>query len=65
MIKLLSTDFDGTLVNHEEHPPVSAALFDLLVDLRGKGVFWAINTGRAVHHIVEGLAEYDFPLQPD
>lgn len=65
MIKLISTDFDGTLVNHNEKPPVSPALFDLFLELRDKGVLWAINTGRAVHHIVEGLEEFQFPLQPD
>lgn len=65
MIKLLSTDFDGTLVNHDQQPSVSPALFELLAEMRGKGVLWAINTGRAVHHIVEGLEEYAFPFQPD
>jgi len=65
MIKLLSTDFDGTLVNHEKQPAVSNELFDLFLTLRKKGVLWAINTGRAVHHIVEGLEEFGFPFQPD
>src|ERR1039458_5968625 len=65
MIKLLSTDFDGTLVNHEEQPAVSPALFELFSEMRERGVLWAINTGRAVHHIVEGLEEYAFPFQPD
>lgn len=65
MIKLISTDFDGTLVNHEAQPPVSQALFDLFLELREKGVLWAINTGRAVHHIVEGLQDFQFPLEPD
>jgi hypothetical protein len=65
MIKLLSTDFDGTLVNHDHTPPVSSELFDLFSEMRERGVLWAINTGRAVHHIVEGLKEYDFPFQPD
>ena len=65
MIKLLSTDFDGTLVNHFEQPAVSKALFDLFSKLQKKGVLWAINTGRAVNHIVEGLEEFGFPFQPD
>ena len=65
IIKLLSTDFDGTLVSHEEQPPVSPALFELFHELKEKGVLWAINTGRAVHHIVEGLDEFQFPFQPD
>jgi len=65
MIKLLSTDFDGTLVDHDRQPSVSPALFDQLSGMRERGALWAINTGRAVHHIVEGLAEYGFPFRPD
>jgi HAD superfamily hydrolase (TIGR01484 family) len=65
MIKLLSLDFDGTLVNHDRQPAVSPRLFELLSELREKGVAWAVNTGRAMHHIVEGLEEYGFPIQPD
>jgi len=65
MIKLISTDFDGTLVDHERHPAVSPELFELFSKMRKKGVIWAVNTGRAVHHIIEGLKEFGFPLQPD
>ncbi|MEA3187377.1 MAG: hypothetical protein QOD99_1207 [Chthoniobacter sp.] len=65
MIKLLSTDFDGTLVSHFASPPVAPELFSLLRGLRKKGVFWAVNTGREVDHIVHGLAEFSFPLEPD
>lgn len=65
MIKLLSLDFDGTLVDHDRRPAVSPQLFELLSELRAGGVLWAINTGRAMHHIVEGLEEYGFPIQPD
>lgn len=65
MIKLLSTDFDGTLVNHFEKPPVTPELFRLLGELRDGGVFWAVNTGRVVRHIAEGLKEFGFPFQPD
>lgn len=65
MIKLLSTDFDGTLVDHDSQPPVSPELFALFTEMRERGALWVINTGRAVHHIVEGLVEYGFPFQPD
>ncbi len=65
MIKLLSTDFDGTLVNHFEKPAVVPELFRLFEGLREKGVFWAVNTGRVVWHIAEGLEEFGFPFQPD
>lgn len=65
MIQLLSTDFDGTLVNHFERPPVVPELFALLRSLQKSGVRWAINTGRELDHIVHGLAEFAFPVEPD
>ena len=65
MIQLLSTDFDGTLVDHFVDPPVSPELFAALVKLRARGCLWAVNTGRELHHIVEGLAEFRFPIEPD
>ncbi len=65
MIKLLSTDFDGTLVDHFSTPPAVPALFELLRELRGRGVQWAVNTGRELVHIEEGLREFSFPIEPD
>lgn len=65
MIKLLSTDFDGTLVDHDATPPVSPTLFDAFSELRRRGVLWAVNTGRELFHIEEGLREFGFPLEPD
>jgi HAD superfamily hydrolase (TIGR01484 family) len=65
MIKLLSTDFDGTLVDHFGIPPVSPDLFELFGQLQKEEVRWAINTGRDLCHIVTGLSEFNFPIQPD
>lgn len=65
MIKLLSTDFDGTLVNHYALPAVPAALWDTLAELQRRGVLWAVNTGRTLEHIEEGLREFGFPVEPD
>jgi HAD superfamily hydrolase (TIGR01484 family) len=64
-IRLISTDFDGTLVNHFAAQPVSADFLEVLATLRAQGAQWAINTGRALHHIVEGLREFKFPVEPD
>jgi HAD superfamily hydrolase (TIGR01484 family) len=64
-IKLLSTDFDGTLVDHYSDPRVAPNLFPTLVALRAKGVLWAVNTGRVLWHIDSGLREFGFPLVPD
>jgi hypothetical protein len=65
MIRLLSTDFDGTLVDHYGNPPVDDELFSVLRDLRSRGVLWAVNTGRDLHFVDDGLREFAFPIQPD
>ena len=66
MIRLLSTDFDGTLVNHDVRPAVVPALFHALRDLRQKGVHWAVNTGRTLMHLEDGMRrEFRFPIEPD
>ncbi len=65
MIRLISTDFDGTLVDHDASPAFAPELIQLLSELRARGVVWAINTGRAVGHIVEGLEHFRFPFAPD
>lgn len=65
MIRLLSTDFDGTLVDHNATPPVTPALFEALKTLRSRGVLWAINTGRVLWHIEAGIEEFRFPFPPD
>lgn len=65
MIKLLSTDFDGTVINHEKIPMVVPEFFDVVGELRKQGAVWAINTGRVLWHIEEGLRELNSPLEPD
>jgi 3-deoxy-D-manno-octulosonate 8-phosphate phosphatase KdsC-like HAD superfamily phosphatase len=66
MIRLLSTDFDGTLINHIAKPPVVPELFTMLRHLHGEGVKWAVNTGRTLWHLEQGIREeYRFPVEPD
>ena len=65
MIKLLSTDFDGTLIDHDATPRVQPSLFEMFQRLHERGVLWAVNTGRVLWHIEEGLREYRFPFAPD
>jgi HAD superfamily hydrolase (TIGR01484 family) len=64
-IRLLSTDFDGTLVEHNGEPMVAPALFEALEELRRRDVLWAVNTGRVLWHIEAGLREFRFPVSPD
>jgi hydroxymethylpyrimidine pyrophosphatase-like HAD family hydrolase len=66
MIRLLSTDFDGTLVNHDAKPAVHPDLFLALQHLREQGIHWAVNTGRTLTHLEDGLRrEFRFPIEPD
>ncbi len=65
MIKLVSTDFDGTLVDHYATPPVDPELFEAIRQLQARGVYWALNTGRDFEFALDGLREFSFPCEPD
>ncbi len=63
---VLSFDFDGTLHDPAEDPPVPLAFFELIRKLRAEqGVVWGINTGRSMAQMTEGFIESRFPFLPD
>jgi HAD superfamily hydrolase (TIGR01484 family) len=64
-IRLLSTDFDGTLVAHDNDPALDRDCLELIAELKSRGVLWAINTGRSLQLIESGLLDLDFPVHPD
>jgi len=64
-IRLLSTDFDGTLVGHEPDARTAASLAAALGDLRERGAVWTINTGRQLWFALEGLEHCRLPHDPD
>jgi HAD superfamily hydrolase (TIGR01484 family) len=64
-IKLISTDFDGTLHADSETPPVPHDLQELIGDLQSRGVKWAINTGRDLTSVMEGIARARLNIRPD
>jgi len=64
-IKLLSTDFDGTLFAEFEQPPIPHELVTLIGDLQARGVKWVINTGRDMSSLMESLARARVSIQPD
>jgi len=64
-IKLISTDFDGTLFAEFENPPIPHRLADLLGTLQAQGAKWVINTGREMASLMEALARARLPVQPD
>jgi HAD superfamily hydrolase (TIGR01484 family) len=64
-IKLLSTDFDGTLISHVSEPVLDRDCMELIRELQASGVIWAINTGRSVDLLESGLAHFEVPIRPD
>jgi len=64
-IRLLSTDFDGTLIGHEPDARTAASLTAALRDLRAKGATWAVNTGRQLWFALEGLKHVHLPHDPE
>src|ERR1700736_4129783 len=64
-IKLLSIDFDGTLVSRVSEPVVDDRCMQLIRDLQNDGVLFAINTGRSVDLLESGLTDFEFPIHPD
>jgi HAD superfamily hydrolase (TIGR01484 family) len=64
-IRLLSTDFDGTLVAHDSDPLLYPPCMELIAKLQRDGAVWAINTGRSVELLESGLLDFEFPIRPD
>jgi hydroxymethylpyrimidine pyrophosphatase-like HAD family hydrolase len=64
-IKLISTDFDGTIFAEFENPPIPERMAMLLGDLQARGAKWVINTGRDMPSLLEALARSRIRIQPD
>ncbi len=64
-IRLVSTDFDGTLFAEFESPPIPAPLQALLGDLQRAGAKWIINTGRDLSSLMEALGRARIEIEPD
>jgi len=64
-IRLVSTDFDGTV--HEDHvrPGIPAALQRKISTLQKAGVTWVINTGRDMASLLQSLGHSDISVRPD
>jgi len=64
-IKLISTDFDGTLFAEFESPPIPQSLQQLIGELQAGGAKWIINTGRDMSSLMEALARAGISIEPD
>ena len=66
MIRLLSTDFDGTLTGAYPHGgPCVPSLARELQEVSLAGCVWAVNTGRSLEAALEGLRQLSAPIAPD
>jgi HAD superfamily hydrolase (TIGR01484 family) len=64
-IKLLSTDFDGTLHEESENPPIPFPAQEIIGRLQSKGMIWVINTGRDLPSLLSSLDRARLPNWPD
>ena len=64
-IKLLSTDFDGTLVARTGGPVLDRQCMERIRELQMAGAVWVINTGRSVDLLESGLTDFAVPFRPD
>jgi hypothetical protein len=64
-VRLLSTDFDGTIHQDFVRPGIPAALQRKLAELQRIGVVWVINTGRDMASLMESLHQADIWVRPD
>ncbi|MEK9949643.1 MAG: HAD hydrolase family protein, partial [Verrucomicrobiales bacterium] len=54
-IKLLCTDFDGTLFDHLSQPCIPKPLLEAIQRLQQRGCLWMVNTGREKSYLLESL----------
>jgi hydroxymethylpyrimidine pyrophosphatase-like HAD family hydrolase len=64
-LRLLSTDFDGTLIGHSSEGVCTGAFAEALNEHRHSRGLWAVNTGRSLQHALEGLEKFGAPTAPD
>ena len=64
-IKLISTDFDGTIFAEFENPPVPQKLQTLIGQLQQQGAKWVINTGRDLSSLMESMGRAHLSIKPD
>ena len=64
-LRLICTDFDGTIAEPDGRP-ISEAFFERLLSWRKFGqVYWIINTGRTFDSLHEDLVRRRVPVWPD
>jgi hydroxymethylpyrimidine pyrophosphatase-like HAD family hydrolase len=54
-LKMICTDFDGTVSNSQEQPTIPKALLEGLKEAQERGALWVINTGRTLSDLYQEL----------
>lgn len=65
MIRLLCTDFDGTIFQEGGVPPIAPKFLQLVQNLQDNGIKWVINTGRDVQEVLSTLEYHHIYAKPD
>lgn len=64
-LKIICTDFDGTLHAPGSTPAVPYELQELIGDLQAQGVRWIVNTGRDLTGLVAIMEDAGLSIRPD
>lgn len=64
-LRLLSTDFDGTLFAELQEPPVATSVQAAIGRWQAHGARWIINTGRDLASLTDALGRARLAVQPD
>lgn len=64
-IKLVVTDFDGTIFNEFESSPVPAAFQDQIRQMQSAGCQWIVATGRDMSSLMEAIGRAKLSVEPD
>jgi hydroxymethylpyrimidine pyrophosphatase-like HAD family hydrolase len=64
-LRLLSTDFDGTIHEDFARPPIPTELQEWIAAFQARGGVWVINTGREMASLLESLGRAHVHVHPD
>jgi hypothetical protein len=64
-LRLISTDFDGTIHEDFSSVPIPPVLESRIAALQSSGVTWVINTGREMQSLMESLGRARVGIRPD